>query len=210
MAENNENALQRVEMSAEEYAAFQEFQAARAKEAAQNRVNALRENYKQMSEKFIARTIKKLTPLSEAIRQKKAEVLDEAAALQKLKAELLEIDGKSMPKSHTFTSEDGTRRVTIGVYETDGYDDTVEEGVAIVKAYIEGLASERRPEGVPRGAPAQAGGRVRGRALPGGRPHHRGGLPSRHQPHLHPLREARDRRAGRRHQGLGGHPPGHD
>jgi len=146
MAENNENALQRVEMSAEEYAAFQEFQAARAKEAAQNRVNALRENYKQMSEKFIARTIKKLTPLSEAIRQKKAEVLDEAAALQKLKAELLEIDGKSMPKSHTFTSEDGTRRVTIGVYETDGYDDTVEEGVAIVKAYIEGLASDAKSQ----------------------------------------------------------------
>lgn len=143
MAENNENALQRVEMSAEEYAAFQEFQAARAKEAAQNRVNALRENYQKMAESFVARTIKKLTPLSESIRQKKADVLDEAAALQNLKSQLLEIDGKSMPKSHTFTSADGTKRVTVGVYETDRYDDTVEEGVAIVKEYIQGLAGDK-------------------------------------------------------------------
>lgn len=143
MAENTDPKLQRVEMSAEEYAAFQEFQAARAKEAAQNRVNALRENYQKMAESFVARTIKKLTPLSESIRLKKAEVLDEAAALQNLKAQLLEIDGKSMPKSHTFTSADGTKRVTIGVYETDRYDDTVEEGIAIVKEYIQGLAGDK-------------------------------------------------------------------
>lgn len=144
MAEDKEKGTTQVEMSAEEFAAFKEFQAARAREEAQNRVKALRENYNQMTERFIAKTVKKLTPLSESIRQKKAEVLDEAASLQKLKAELLEIDGKSMPKSHTFTSEDGSKRVTIGVYETDGYDDTVEEGIAIVREYIESLASDEK------------------------------------------------------------------
>ena len=142
MSENTDTKLQRVEMSAEEYAAFQAFKAEKARQDANERINALRENYQKMAESFVARTIKKLTPLSESIRQKKAEVLDEAAALQNLKSQLLEIDGKSMPKSHTFTSADGTKRVTIGVYETDGYDDTVEEGVASVNDYIESLSND--------------------------------------------------------------------
>ena len=64
--------------------------------------------------------------------------------VQLLKAELLDIDGKDMPKSHTFTNKAGDRRVTVGVYETDAYDDTVEEGIAIVKGYIEGLAQDER------------------------------------------------------------------
>ena len=144
MEENTDKTTRRVEMSAEEFAAFQAFQAERARQEAAERVNALRDNYQKMAEAFVARTIKKLTPLSESIRQKKAEVLDEAAALQNLKAQLLEIDGKSMPKSHTFTSADGTKRVTIGVYETDGYDDTVEEGIAIVKDYIQSLAGDEK------------------------------------------------------------------
>ena len=80
--------------------------------------------------------------MSNDIRKKKAEVLEEFSALQKLKAELLDIDGKDMPKSHTFTNEAGDARITIGVYETDAYDDTVEEGIAIVKEYIQWLAKD--------------------------------------------------------------------
>ena len=145
MSENNEKSI-KLEMSADEYAAYQAFKAEAARKEAKERVEALKNNYKEMAERFIAKTIKKLTPLSEKIRQVKAEVLEEAAAIQQLKAQLLEIDGKSMPKSHTFTSADGTKRVTIGVYETDGYDDTVEEGVAIVKEYIESLASDEKSQ----------------------------------------------------------------
>ena len=130
-----------VEMTDDELAAYQAFKQEQARKEAEARVAKLRSNYSEMAEAFIARTIKKLTPLSETIRKKKAEVLDEAAALTRLKAELLEIDGKQMPKSHTFTNARGDKRVTIGVYETDGYDDTVEEGIAIVKEYIESLAS---------------------------------------------------------------------
>ena len=133
-------------MTAEEFAAFQAFKAEQAKKEAEARINALRDNYADMAESFINRTIKKLTPLSENIKKKKAEVLDEFSALQKLKSELLEIDGKDMPKSHTFTNKAGDKRVTVGVYETDNYDDTVEEGIAIVKGYIEGLAQDERSQ----------------------------------------------------------------
>lgn len=144
MAEDNKT--QAVQMTAEEFAAFQAFKAEQAKKEAEARINALRDNYADMAESFINRTIKKLTPLSENIKKKKAEVLDEFSALQKLKSELLEIDGKDMPKSHTFTNKAGDKRVTVGVYETDNYDDTVEEGIAIVKKYIEGLAQDEKSQ----------------------------------------------------------------
>ena len=131
-----------VEMTAEEMAAFKEFQAEKAKKDAPARVAALRDNYAELSEAFIKRTIKKLTPLSQKISEKKAEVLDEFSALQKIKAELLGLNGRDMPKSHTFTNKAGTMRVTVGTYETDGYDDSVEEGIAIVKEYIESMAKD--------------------------------------------------------------------
>ena len=131
-----------VELTAEEMAAFKEFQAEKAKKDAQARVAALRDNYSELSEAFIKRTIKKLTPLSQKISEKKAEVLDEFSALQKVKAELLGLNGRDMPKSHTFTNKAGTMRVTVGTYETDGYDDSVEEGIAIVKEYIESMAKD--------------------------------------------------------------------
>ena len=131
-----------VELTAEEMAAFKEFQAEKAKKDALARVAALRDNYTELSEAFIKRTIKKLTPLSQKISEKKAEVLDEFSALQQVKAELLGLNGRDMPKSHTFTNKAGTMRVTVGTYETDGYDDSVEEGIAIVKEYIESMAKD--------------------------------------------------------------------
>ena len=140
---DNNNTTQ-VEMTAEELEQFQAFKQEQAKRQAQERVELLEKNYKDMVEKFVNRTIKKLRPLSEKIRQNKEEVLDEASALSALKQELLELNGKNMPKSHQYTSAAGDKRVTIGVYETDAYDDTVEEGIAIVKEYIESLASDEK------------------------------------------------------------------
>ena len=83
-----------VEMTAEELEAFKAFKAEQAKKEAEERVNALRDNYAAMADAFINKTIKKLSPLSKSIKAKKAEVLEEFAALQKLKADLLAIDGK--------------------------------------------------------------------------------------------------------------------
>ena len=142
--ENKEQKPISLEMSQEEFDAYQAFKAEQAKKDAEKRIEALRGNYAAMSESFINRTIKTMTPLSKTIREKKAAVLEEFSALQKLKAELLDIDGKDMPKSHTFTNKVGDKRVTIGVYETDNYDDTVEEGIAIVKSYIESLAQDEK------------------------------------------------------------------
>ena len=40
---------------------------------------------------------------------------------------------KEDQKSHTFTTSDGTRRIIIGRHQCDGWKDTVNDGVAIVK-----------------------------------------------------------------------------
>ena len=138
------NVTHQVEMTAQELEEFQLFKQEQARRQAAERIELLRKNYSDMAEAFVKKTVKKLLPLSDRIRKAKEEVLEEAAALSALKQELLDIDGKSMPKSHQYTNADGNKRVTIGVYETDAYDDTVEEGIAIVKEYIESLASDEK------------------------------------------------------------------
>ena len=51
---------------------------------------------------------------------------------------------KDDQRSHTFTNSEGSKRITLGVYVTDGYRDTVEDGIAIVKEYIESLAKDEK------------------------------------------------------------------
>ena len=53
---------------------------------------------------------------------------------------------KDGQRSDSFTNAAGDKRITVGVYVTDGYRDTVEDGIAIVKEYIEGLASDAKTQ----------------------------------------------------------------
>ena len=48
--------------------------------------------------------------------------------------------------SHTFTNSDSTLRLTLGVNTVDGYRDTVEDGIAMVKAYIQSLATDDKTQ----------------------------------------------------------------
>ncbi len=59
-----------------------------------------------------------------------------------MKSELFKTKCVDDQRSHTFTNSAGDKRITLGVYVTDGYRDTVEEGISIVKEYIEGLAQD--------------------------------------------------------------------
>ena len=47
-------------------------------------------------------------------------------------------------QSHTFTNSEGNKRIVLGVYVTDGYLDTAEEGIAIIREYIESLATDEK------------------------------------------------------------------
>ena len=64
--------------------------------------------------------------------------MDNFKTILEMKSELFKTKVRDDQRSHTFTNSAGDKRITLGVYVTDGYRDTVEEGISIVKEYIEG------------------------------------------------------------------------
>lgn len=61
-----------------------------------------------------------------------------------MKAELFK--ARAEQRTHTFTNSDGNMRIILGQYTTDGYRDTVEDGIAIVKEYIMSLAADEKTQ----------------------------------------------------------------
>lgn len=149
MKEMSNNSLQNeetkvtVEMTAEEKARFEAFQKSEAKRAAEEKARADREMYKQMVDEEIENSIPVLLSVSEQIKNSKQRVLDNFRTILDLKGNIFKTS-RDNQKSHTFTNSDGNKRITLGVYVTDGYRDTVEDGIAIVKEYIESLAKDEK------------------------------------------------------------------
>ena len=139
MKENNQET---VVMTAEEKAEFEAFQQAKAKKAAEEKAKADREMYKQMVDDEIERSIPVLLAISGQIKENKQQVMDNFKTILAMKSELFKTKVKDDQRSHTFTNGNGNKRITLGVYVTDGYRDTVEDGIAIVKEYIESLAKD--------------------------------------------------------------------
>lgn len=72
--------------------------------------------------------------------------MDNFKTILEMKSELFKTKIKDDQRSHTFTNSEGNKRITLGVYVTDGYRDTVEDGIAIVKEYISSLANDEKTE----------------------------------------------------------------
>lgn len=129
-----------VEMTAEELIAFNEFKATQLKKNAIDAAKKEREEYKTMIDDYISEVFPKLVNSSKVLSQVKQEVMESFNAAIELKKELFKI--KEGQLSHTFTNQEGTRRITVGFYTTDGYADMVNEGIAIVKEVIGSLAKD--------------------------------------------------------------------
>ena len=132
-----------VVMTAEEKAQFEAFRKEKAKKEAQEKAKAERETYRQMVDDEVNSAIPVLLSLSEDIKETKKTVLENFKSILDMKCEVLKVV-KDDQRSHTFTNSEGDKRITLGVYVTDGYRDTVEDGIAIVKEYIEGLAKDEK------------------------------------------------------------------
>ena len=143
MSEENR---QTVVMTAEEKAEFEAFQQAKAKKAAEEKAKADREMYKQMVDEEIERSIPVLLGISEEIKESKQKVLDNFKTILEMKSDLFKTKVRDDQRSHTFTNSKGDKRITLGVYVTDGYRDTVEDGIAIVKEYIASLANDEKTQ----------------------------------------------------------------
>lgn len=138
--------MEEVKMTAEERAEFEAFRRAKAQQAELKRIAEQREMYKNMVDEEIENSIPELVSLSEQIKVTKQTVYDNFKSILEMKHELFASKIKDDQRSHTFTNSAGDKRITLGVYVTDGYRDTVEDGIDIVKEYITSLASTPETE----------------------------------------------------------------
>ena len=127
-------------MTAEERQEFEAYKLAKEKKAAEAKRKSDREAYTALVDETIAAVMPELTNISEAIAQKKTAAAEAFRGVLEMKAELFGV--KDDQQSHTFTNSEGTMRITIGHYMLDNYRDTVNEGIAMVKTYIESQARD--------------------------------------------------------------------
>ena len=135
-----------VEMTEQERAEFEAFQAQKAKKAAEEKAKADREQYKQLVDEEIERSMPVLQSISEQIKDSKQAVLDNFKTILEMKGEIFKTKVKDDQRSHTFTNSEGNKRITLGVYVTDGYRDPVKEGIDMVEDYISGLANDEKTQ----------------------------------------------------------------
>lgn len=134
---------QTVEMTLEEQIEFEAFKEEQAAKRAKEQAKRDREAYKELVDEAIESAIPDLQSVSDCIKTVKQGVLEDFRRAIEMKSEVLKLK-KDGQRTDTFTNTAGDKRIIIGFYNTDGYRDTVEDGIAIVKEYIEGLASDSK------------------------------------------------------------------
>lgn len=133
--------MEKVEMTAEERKEFEAYRAEKQKKEEKERQKKQRSEYAEMVDEEVRAAIPQLRELSEQIKVVKETVFGNFDTILKMKSEVLGLT-KDDQRSHTFTTGDSKLRLTLGVNTIDGYRDTVEDGIAMVKAYIESLAKD--------------------------------------------------------------------
>lgn len=126
-----------IEVSPEEAQMLQE---ARAQRKAQED----REAYRSLASELVDKYVPLLKKISEDLAKLKTDVYTEFAQLMSAKSDLFGI--KEGQRSHTFRNEDSTLRITLGYHKRDGWDDTVEEGILMVKEYISSLSGDEKTQ----------------------------------------------------------------
>ena len=139
--EENKN-MTAVEMTADEKAQFEAFKKEQERRQRMQERKDNREAYVQLVDEQIESTIPELQALSEQIRTVKEYVFDNFREVLRMKAEVMHLNKRDGQFSHTFTNSCGTMRLTLGVNTVDSYLDTAEDGIAMVKEYITGLAKD--------------------------------------------------------------------
>jgi len=131
---------EQVTMTSDERQEFEQFKAEKAKKEAQQQAKENREAYKTLVDETINDMFPKLENVSVELAKSKTAVYEAFQKALLVKQELYEV--KPDQRSNTFTNTEGTHRITLGQYITDGYDDTVNEGISKVTQYIGSLAKD--------------------------------------------------------------------
>ena len=99
-----------------------------------------RQAYKDLVSEKVDQVFPLLEEISCKLASQKQQIYNEFAAALEMKKKLYDV--RDSQNSHAFMNANGTRRITLGYYVIDSYDDTVNDGITIVKEYISGLARD--------------------------------------------------------------------
>lgn len=130
-----------VEMTTAEAEAFAAFQKQQEKERIAQQRKENREVYSELVDDEIATALPELRALSDQIKAVKAKVFENFKEVLRMKSEVMQLTTDTQ-RSHTFTHSNGSMRLTLGVNAVDDWRDTVEDGITMVKQYIESLATD--------------------------------------------------------------------
>ena len=141
---------EQVKMTVEELKEFEAFRAEKKKKEAAEARKAARSQYAEMVDAEVVQAVTDLSQLSETICAVKKRVYDNFKSVLDMKSEVIGVP-KDTQRSHTFTTSDSKFRLVLGVNTIDGYRDTVEDGIAMVRAYIESLAKDETTQALVSG-----------------------------------------------------------
>lgn len=127
-------------LSQEEMAEYIAFKKEKARQEMEKIKKQNRETYKQLIDELIDVNFPLLQQVSEGLATTKTNVINAFKKAIEMKKEIYEVDDGQY--THTFTNSTADRRIIIGVYTTDAYRDTVNEGIAIVKEAIMNMAKD--------------------------------------------------------------------
>lgn len=132
---------QMVKMTASEARAFEAWQADQRLEAQKRKREEELETYRDLVDEQLDHWVVRFRSLTDDMRSTKAEVLDSFLMVIQMKRDLFGLPEEGQ-RSHMFTNREATKRIIIGANATDGYLDTVDEGIDMVREYITGLATD--------------------------------------------------------------------
>lgn len=109
-------------------------------EKEKKRIMEEKKTYKNLICKVVDDVFPYLEKTSEQLKEAKTKVYNEFKTALEMKRRLFDVEAGQA--THSFINATGTRRIILGNYTIDNYDDTANEGITIVKEYISGLGMD--------------------------------------------------------------------
>lgn len=131
----------KVEMTKEEFARYERAMAEQRKKEEAQRAKKEREAYRSLAATTVDEFFPRLESTSNTLSKMKRLLYDSFSQVVETKREVMGAETQGQ-RSHSFLSTDGTKRIIIGYYQRDGWDETVEDGIAKVRDYISSLAGD--------------------------------------------------------------------
>lgn len=131
----------KVEMTPEEFARYKQAMAEQSRRDEAQRAKEEREAYRSLAATTVDEFFPRLESTSNTLSKMKRVLYNAFSQVVETKREVMGAETKGQ-RSHSFLSTDGTKRIIIGYYQRDGWDETVEDGIAKVRDYISSLAGD--------------------------------------------------------------------